>query len=112
MAKRTRSPRGTDRSWKALLQQIRERTDILAGTLFSAYLPCNKGRCKCTRGELHGPTWRLGYQQDGRSSSVYVRHEELAEVQAAVRRYAELRTAVQEAGRRNLRAFLARGRGR
>ena len=92
--------------FESLLDAIRRRKDVLEGTLFSAFLPCNKGNCKCTRGELHGPTWRLSYRQDGKSSTVYVRQDDLESVQAAVRRYAEIRDALHEAGGRNLKALL------
>jgi len=92
-------------AWDRLVRQLGTRKDLLAGTLSSAYLPCNKGHCKCTRGELHGPTWRLGYRQGARSTTVYVRREDLPWVQRATGRYAELRRALLQAAQRNLRAF-------
>lgn len=102
----------TDAEWEALLAEVRGRKDVMAGSLTSAYLPCNKGHCKCTRGELHGPTWRLGYVRDGRSTTVFVRQEDLQEVQAAVARYQALREALLEAGRRNLMAFVRKAKRR
>ena len=100
MALGGRREREADADFEALLAEVRGRKDVMGGTLSSAFLPCNKGNCKCTRGELHGPTWRLGYQNEGRSTTVFVRQEDLAEVRAAVRRYAALREALLEAGRR------------
>ena len=98
--------------FEALLAAVAGRRDLMAGSLSSAYLPCNKGHCKCTRGELHGPTWRLGYAREGRSTTVFVRQEDLQAVQAAVRRYAALREALLEAGRRELMAFVDRAEQR
>jgi len=106
MVKKGQIRRKGDRQWQRLLEQIRERNDILAGTLSSAYLPCNKGNCKCTKGDLHGPTWRLGYHTEGKSTTAYVRKEEVQDVKEATQRYAELKAAVQQTGRKNLRAFL------
>ncbi len=101
-----------ERQWQELLNEIKARKDILAGTLSSAYLPCNKGNCKCTRGELHGPTWRLGYSHDGKSTTAYVRADDLRQIKEATRRYAELRKALLHAGKRNLRAYLRKAKGR
>ena len=106
MAKKNVSQTAEQQAWEGLVRQIGTRKDILAGTLSSAYLPCNKGDCKCTRGELHGPTWRLGYRQGEQSSTVYVRVEDLPWVKAATGRYAELRGALLRAAQKNLRAFL------
>ena len=97
---------------EALARAISRRKDVMAGTLSAAYLPCNKGNCRCTKGHLHGPTWRISYKQQGRASSVYVRRAELEAVRKAVNRYAQLRRALQRAGMRNLRAFLRRARRR
>lgn len=104
--------RTTGRELEALLRGIKQRKDVMAGTLSAAYLPCNKGNCRCTRGYLHGPTWRISYKDQGKSSTVYVRREELVEVKAAVERYAQLRTAVQHAGMQNLQAFVKRAKRR
>jgi len=101
-----------EREWKELLAGLRRRKDVLAGTLSAAYLPCNKGHCKCTRGELHGPTWRLSYREAGKASTVYVRQDDLEDVKAAVEGYAALRAALQHAGRRNLRALLRKAKRR
>jgi hypothetical protein len=100
------------RQWQELLRQIRTRGDILAGTLSSAYLPCNKGHCKCTRGQLHGPSWRLGYSQAGQSTTVYVRADDLLQVKAATARYAQMRGALRQAASRNLRALLNKAKRR
>ena len=107
-----RPSREHEREWKERLAGIRRSKDVLAGTLSAAHLPCNKGNCKCTRGELHGPTWRLSYREAGKASTVYVRQDDLEDVKAAVERYAALRQALQHAGRRNLRALLRRAKRR
>ena len=33
------------------------RNKLIAGTPVEKYKACNKGNCRCTRGELHGPTY-------------------------------------------------------
>jgi hypothetical protein len=112
MTSKKRKASQEERQWQELLNEIKRRRDILAGTLSSAYLPCNKGNCKCTRGELHGPTWRLGYSNEGKSTTAYVRADDLQQIKEATRRYAELRKALLHAGTRNLRAYLRKAKRR
>ncbi len=54
------------------LKCIRTRSDMEAGSLVKQYKACNKGNCKCTRGELHGPFLYLNQKIEGKSKSRYV----------------------------------------
>ncbi|MEW5807270.1 MAG: DUF6788 family protein [Acidobacteriota bacterium] len=74
-----------------LMHKLQSMDDVLPGSLVSSYLPCNKGNCRCTRGELHGPTWRLTWKEKGKSQILYIRRAELAHVKKATKRYGEAR---------------------
>ena len=47
-----------------------ERT--LRGALLSEGRQCSSERCRCRRGELHGPYTYLAIYTDGRSRTIYV----------------------------------------
>ncbi len=51
------------------------------------YKACNKGGCKCTRGELHGPFWYLSWSEGGRTRMYFVKAAGRAPVRAAALRY-------------------------
>ena len=50
----------------------------LPGVLVLSFKRCGAARCKCARGELHGPYWRHQWREDGRTRRRYVK---LAEVE-------------------------------
>ena len=60
------------------------KIDPLQGSLHSERKACGKARCRCARGELHGPYWSLRWREDGRLRRRYVRPSELERVQAAI----------------------------
>ena len=49
------------------------RKKLIAGTPVEKYKRCNKGNCKCTRGELHGPTYYISRKEDGKTKMIYIR---------------------------------------
>ncbi len=59
---------------------------LVAGSLIAKYKRCNKGDCRCTRGELHGPFWYLSQTVDGRTVMRFIRAAEVARVRPAFAR--------------------------
>ncbi len=53
---------------------------LVAGSLIAKYKRCNKGDCRCTRGELHGPFWYLSQTVDGRTVMRFIRAADVARV--------------------------------
>ncbi len=49
------------------------RQPLVAGSLIAKYKRCNKGGCRCTRGELHGPFWYLSQTVGGRTVMRFLR---------------------------------------
>ena len=75
------------------------------GTIVRAYVRCGKERCRCRRGELHGPYWYLYYRQYGRGRwrlrKQYVRSRDVAALRQRIR--------LVKAWDRSLKAFLKGG---
>jgi len=63
------------------------RRVLVRGSLVPMYKACNKGGCKCTRGELHGPFWYLSWSEAGRTRMYFVKAAGQGRVRAAATRY-------------------------
>lgn len=91
-----------------LLQRLQQMDDVMPGSLVAARLPCNKGNCKCTRGELHGPTWRLTWNESGKSRILYIRQAELASVKKGTERYRNAKSILKQIAFLNLELLKAK----
>lgn len=60
---------------------------LVRGSLVLMYKACNKGGCRCTRGELHGPFWYLSWSEGGRTRMYFVKAAGQGRVREAARRY-------------------------
>ncbi len=63
------------------------RKKLIAGTPVKKYKACNKGNCKCTRGELHGPTYYVSRKEGKRTKMIYIRRGLWPKVEEKVKRY-------------------------
>jgi hypothetical protein len=56
-----------------LLEELGRLGPVLRATVVERFTQCGKGRCKCMRGEKHGPAYYLtvSYAQ-GRTRQVYI----------------------------------------
>lgn len=59
---------------------------LVAGSLITKYKRCNKGGCRCTRGEPHGPFWYLSQTVGGRTVMRFLRAAWVSRVRAAYER--------------------------
>jgi hypothetical protein len=85
---------------------------VLHGTLTTFRRRCGKANCRCATGDAHESP-ALVYTEGGRTKTLTLNDAEVAEVTAAVARYAAARAdleAAAEAGIANLRARRAGGR--
>ena len=88
---------------KLLLRQI-ERVkgqlaalgDLRPGSLSTQYNVCGTPgcRCKATPPEKHGPYYQVSFTRKGKSSSKFVRKEDLAAVRRALKNYEVMKTLV------------------
>jgi hypothetical protein len=82
------------------------------GNLYGAYLACNRGKCKCTRGELHGPAWRLTWQEEKKRRIAYIRNSEVEEAKGGVEAYQEAKKVLNEIALVNLEIVKAKRKGK
>jgi hypothetical protein len=60
---------------------------MMAGSLVEQYVSCGKPRCRCTRGQKHGPLYYLYWKEQGRSRSLYVPRERVSELRRQIQNY-------------------------
>jgi hypothetical protein len=53
---------------------------VFRGALCAQYVRCGKPRCRCSRGELHGPYHYLFLREDGKLIKRYVKKSEVETV--------------------------------
>ena len=82
---------------------------MLPGYVRSEMVRCGKAKCKCRRGELHGPYFYHFTWSDGRRSKWYVKRADVESVHAACEAYRSLQAELL-AGRRRYALMLARAR--
>jgi len=63
------------------------RKKLIAGTPVEKYKACNKGNCKCTRGELHGPAYYVSRKEGGKTKMIFIRRKLWPKVEEKVKRY-------------------------
>jgi hypothetical protein len=81
-----------------LKQQIAELGDLRPGTLSQQYNVCGSPNCRCKADPplKHGPYYQVSFRLQGKSSSQFVREEDLLEVQQQLENYRLLRQLVDE----------------
>ena len=78
--------------------QISELGDLRPGALSQQYNICGSPNCRCkaTPPIKHGPYYQISFTRHGKSSSQFVREEDLDEVQQQLENYRCLRQLVDE----------------
>ena len=84
---------------------------VLRGTLTTFRRRCGKPSCRCATGQPHASP-ALSFYEDGRTRTVTLRAEEVAEVAAAVARYDAAVEELAAAAEEGLARFRARRQGR
>ena len=76
--------------------QIAALGDLRPGSLSTQYNVCGTPgcRCKATPPEKHGPYYQVSFTRKGKSSSKFVRKEDLAAVRRELKNYAVMKTMV------------------
>ena len=68
----------------------------LAGSVHMEFKRCGKVKCRCAKGNLHGPYFTRRWRENGRLRRQYVPMAQLRAVLIAIGREKETRLAVQE----------------
>ncbi len=79
-------------------QEIAALGPLRPGTLSKQYNVCGKAgcRCKATPPQKHGPYYQLSFTWQGKSSTHFVRHEDLETAEEQLRNYRRLRELVDD----------------
>ena len=79
-------------------QLIGEIGDLRPGALSQQYNVCGSSGCQCkaTPPIKHGPYYQISFRRHGKSSSQFVRQEDVPEVQRQLNNYRRLRELVDE----------------
>src|SRR5207244_12047960 len=78
--------------------QIGELGDLRPGALSKQYNICGNPTCRCKAipPVKHGPYYQISFTRHGKSSSQFVREQDLDEVQQQLENYRQLRDLVDE----------------
>jgi len=81
---------GEQRKVESIKRQLRELGAFLPGSLSKQYNVCGNPTCRCKdpkQPRRHGPYWQLSFTVNGRSSTRFIKSDELAEVRLRLRRF-------------------------
>lgn len=89
-------------------QALARLLPMLAGSLVGQYVTCGKPRCRCNRGQKHGPLYYLYWKEQGRSRSLYVPREKVGELRRQIENYRRFQTELRGLLRLQLRDWQRR----
>ncbi len=81
---------------------------LLRGSLVEQYVSCGKPRCRCRRGQKHGPLYYLYWKEQGRSRSLYVPRDQVGELRRQIQNYRRFQTELTALLRRQRRDWQRR----
>ena len=92
------TPESLEKRIQKIKQQIGELGDLRPGALSQQYNVCGSPGCQCKASPpiKHGPYYQISFKRHGKSSSQFVREEDLNEVQHQLENYRTLRKLVDE----------------
>ncbi len=94
----TVSAESLEKRIQSLKHQISQLGDLRPGALSKQYNICGNPNCRCKADPpvKHGPYYQISFTRHGKSSSQFVREEDLVEVQQQLENYRLLRQLVDE----------------
>ena len=82
-----------------LKQKLLNLGPVLPGSISEQWNVCGTPGCKCkdpADPKKHGPYYQLSFSVAGRSSSLFIKNEDVAEVRKRVKRYQEFKKLTME----------------
>jgi hypothetical protein len=95
-AQRMRRIRTLERQIAKVKGELAELGDLRPGSLSEQYNVCGTPGCQCKADppKKHGPYYQLSYTRKGRSTTRFVRPQDLATVKRQLKNYQRLRSSV------------------
>ena len=100
---------------KRIKNQLLGLGPLLPGSLGKQWNVCGTSGCRCKdpkQPRRHGPYYQLSYTLQGRSSTVFVKPEDVTEVRRCIRRYAQFKRLCGELVAAHVQDIRQRGRKR
>ena len=89
----------SEKKIQRIKKQIAELGPVLPGSISQQYNVCGKAICKCKDPHhpvKHGPYCQLSFSVAGKSSSMFLKKEDLAEAKRWMRNYQKLKTLLNQ----------------
>jgi len=84
---------------------LAQHLPMVAGSLVGQYVTCGKPRCRCIRGQKHGPLYYLYWKEQGRSRSLYIPQKKVSELRCQIRDCRRFHSELTRLSRRQLREW-------
>ena len=94
----TASAESLEKRIRTIKHQISELGDLRPGALSRQYNICGNPTCRCKADPpvKHGPYYQISFTRHGKSSSQFVREEDVDDVEQQLENYRQLRQLVDE----------------
>lgn len=79
--------------------------DMVAGSIYSIYKKCGNKRCRCAKGELHGPFSYLSRKEDGLTKLTFVRRADEDKIEEQAQNYRKYTKAMADLGKLNKKIY-------
>lgn len=93
---------------KTVKKKIDALGNILPGSITKQWNVCGTKGCKCKDPDnpvKHGPYYQLSYTAAGKSSTIFIKKEELSEVKRRIRNYKKFKELTKEFILANIDSF-------
>ncbi len=84
-----------ERAIQRVKKELAEMGPVLPGSLSEQWNVCGTPGCQCKdrhHPKKHGPYYQLSFTVAGQSSTLFIKHEDLAEVRRRLTRYHQVKT--------------------
>ena len=79
--------------------------DMIAGSMYGTYKKCGNRKCRCAKGDLHGPFFYLSRKEDGATKLTFVRRADEDIIEEKAKNYRKYTKAVADLGKLNLKIY-------
>lgn len=88
-----------EKAFRRIRKKLAELGPVLPGSLSEQWNVCGTTGCRCKdpgKPVKHGPYYQLSFTVAGKSSTMFIRKEDVAEAKRRIRRYAEFKKLTTE----------------
>ena len=78
---------------------------MIAGSMYGTYKKCGNRKCRCAKGDLHGPFFYLSRKEDGATKLTFVRRADEDIIEEKAKNYRKYTKAVADLGKLNLKIY-------